>query len=358
MSAEAPARPGGHVERGADPVAVVRAVRRRGRARTSVVSVVLAGVVVVLAIVTACLGGFTVAFVDVVRIIAGADIPGATFIVQEVRLPRLLTGLGAGAAFGVSGAIFQTLVRNPLASPDVIGITAGASAAAVFAITQLGMNPGHAAPVAVAGAFAAAGLIYALAWRGAVSGQRLILVGIGVAAVLNSVTGWALTRAEVTDASEALVWITGSLNGSTWNRLPLLWWPLLVLLPVAGLLGKRLRALQLGDDAAAGLGVRIEPSKAWLIAVAVCLAAVATAAAGPVAFVAFLAGPIARRLTGGGGLALVPSALVGAVIVLAADFAGAQLFGTRLPVGVITGVLGAPFLLWLLAMANRVGRGG
>ena len=172
------------------------------------------------------------------------------------------------------------------------------------------------------------------------------------------VTGWALTRAEVTDASEALVWITGSLNGSTWNRLPLLWWPLLVLLPAAGMLGRRLRALQLGEDAAAGLGVRIEPSKAWLVVVAVCLAAVATAAAGPVAFVAFLAGPIARRLTGGGGLALVPSALVGSVIVMAADFAGAQLFGTRLPVGVITGVLGAPFLLWLLATANRVGKGG
>ena len=354
----APVRPRTRDEAHAEGVATVRAVRRRGRARATTVSAALAVAVLVLAVVTACLGGFTVSFVDVLRIIGGADIPGATFIVHEVRLPRLLTGLGAGAAFGVSGAIFQTLVRNPLASPDIIGITAGASAAAVFAITQLGMNPGHAAPVAIGGAFAAAGLIYALAWRGAVSGQRLILVGIGVAAVLNSVTGWALTRAEVTDASEALVWITGSLNGSTWNRLPLLWWPLLVLLPAAGMLGRRLRALQLGEDAAAGLGVRIEPSKAWLVVVAVCLAAVATAAAGPVAFVAFLAGPIARRLTGGGGLALVPSALVGSVIVMAADFAGAQLFGTRLPVGVITGVLGAPFLLWLLATANRVGKGG
>lgn len=215
----------------ADAVATVRAVRRRGRARATSVAAGLSVVLLALAVVTACLGGFTVSFVDVVRIIGGADIPGATFIVHEVRLPRLLTGLGAGAAFGVSGAIFQTLVRNPLASPDIIGITAGASAAAVFAITQLGLNPGHAAPFAIGGAFAAAALIYGLAWRGAVSGQRLILVGIGIAAVLGSVTSWSLTRAEVTDASEALVWITGSLNGSTWSRLPLLWWPLLVLLP-------------------------------------------------------------------------------------------------------------------------------
>ena len=352
-----PAVPGATPDRAA-AAEVVRAVRRRGRARTARVALALAALVVLLAVVTACLGGFTVSLVDVVRIVGGAQIPGATFIVHEVRLPRLLTGIGAGAALGVSGAIFQTLVRNPLASPDIIGIPAGASAAAVVAITRFGTAPGLVAPVAVGGALAAAALIYALAWRGAVSGQRLILVGVGVAAVLNSVTGWAMTRAEITDASEALVWITGSLNGSTWNELPALWAPLVVLVAAAALLGRRLRALQLGDDAAAGLGVRTEPAKGWLVLVAVCLAAVAVAAAGPIAFVAFLSGPIARRLTGGGGLALGPAALVGAVIVLAADFAGAQVFGTRLPVGVITGVLGAPFLLWLLATANRVGRGG
>lgn len=355
----APARPGpaGRPDP-QDAPATVRAVRRRGRARGVRVAVGLGVVLLALVVVTLSLGGFTVSVADVVRIVGGAQIPGASFIVHEVRLPRLLTGLGAGAAFGVSGAIFQTLVRNPLASPDIIGITAGASAAAVVAITQAGVAPGGAAPYAVAGALAAAALVYALAWRGAVSGYRFVLVGIGVAAVLNAVTGWALTRAEVTDAAEALVWITGSLNGSTWAALPALWWPLVVLLPAAGLLGRRLRALQLGDDAAAGLGVRTEPAKAWLVLVGVGLAAVATAAAGPVAFVAFLSGPIARRLTGGGGLALVPAALVGAVIVAAADFAGAQLFGARLPVGVVTGVLGAPFLLWLLATANRVGRGG
>lgn len=341
------------------PVERVRAARRRSRRRATVVSWVLAALTLACTVVTLTLGSFDVSLPDVVRILGGAEIQGASFVVWDLRLPRALTAIGAGAAFGLSGAIFQTLVRNPLASPDIIGITAGASAAAVIAITQFGLNPGLAAPVAFAGALGAAALIYLLAWRGAVSGYRLVLVGIGVGAVLNAVTSYALTRAEVTDVSEALVWITGSLNSATWSGLPGLWGPLLVLVPALVVLARPLGGLQLGDDAAAGIGVRVEPAKIGLIVVAVGLAAVATAAAGPVAFVAFVSGPIARRLTGGHGLALVPSALVGACVVLVADYAGAYAFGdTRLPAGVVTGILGAPVLLWLLARANRIGKGG
>lgn len=343
----------------ASAVERVRAARSRSRRRSRLVSWLLATLALVLTVVTLTLGSFDVSLPDVVRILGGADIQGATFVVWDLRLPRVLTAIGAGAAFGLSGAIFQTLVRNPLASPDIIGITAGASAAAVVAITQLGLNPGLAAPVAFGGALGAAALIYVLAWRGAVSGYRLVLVGIGVGAVLNAVTSYSLTRAEVTDVSEALVWITGSLNSATWSGVPGLLGPLVVLVPLVAVLTRSLGGLQLGDDAAAGLGVRVEPAKLGLIVVAVALAAIATAAAGPVAFVAFVSGPIARRLTGGNGLALVPSALVGACVVLAADYAGAYAFGdTRLPVGVVTGIMGAPVLLWLLARANRIGKGG
>jgi len=337
----------------------VRAARRSRGRRARVVSWSLGALVLVLFVVTLCVGTFQVSVVDAFRIIGGAQIQGATFVVWDLRLPRALTAVGVGAAFGLSGAIFQTLVRNPLASPDIIGITSGASAAAVVAITMFGLNPALAAPVAFAGALVTATLIYTLAWRGAVSGYRLVLVGIGMAAVLNAVVSYAMTRAEVTDAAEALVWLTGSLNASTWSRLPGLFLPLAVLLPAALVLARPLRGLQLGDDLAAGLGVRTERSKVVLIVVAVGLAAIATAAAGPVAFVAFVSGPIARRLARGSGLALVPAALVGASVVLAADFVGAQLLGgVRMPVGIITGVVGAPFLLWLLAQSNRTGRGG
>ncbi|MGP7961444.1 FecCD family ABC transporter permease [Sanguibacter sp. A247] len=338
-------------------VAQVRAVRARGRRRRVLVGASLVGLALVLTVVTLTMGSFKVALVDVVRILGGEQIPGATFIIMEQRLPRLLTALGVGAAFGTSGTIFQTLVRNPLASPDVIGITAGASAAAVLGITVGGLGAVAVAPIALVGALVTAVVIYVLARRGTISGYRFVLVGVGVAAVLNAVTAWALTRSEVTEASRALVWITGSLSRASWTDVPVLWAALVVLLPLAGLAALGLRALELGDDAAAGLGARVEPAKAGLLVVAVALAAMATAAAGPVAFVAFLSGPVARRLTGG-GVSLGASALTGACLVLAADFVATSLLPTALPVGVVTGVLGAPVLLWLMARVNRAGEGG
>lgn len=357
MSATVVAASSAAPEAAADGVVRVRSVRARGRRRRLLVAASLTLLTLGLVIVTLTLGSFKVALVDVVRILGGEQLPGATFIIMEQRLPRLLTALGVGAAFGASGTIFQTLVRNPLASPDVIGITAGASAAAVVGITVGGLGAIAVAPVALVGALVTAAFIYALARRGTISGYRFVLVGVGVAAVLNAVTAWALTRSEVTEASRALVWITGSLARASWRDLPVLWAALAVLLPLAGVAVVRLRALELGDDVAAGLGARVEPAKAGLLVVAVALAAGATAAAGPVAFVAFLSGPVARRLTGG-GVSLGASALVGACLVLAADFVATSLLPTALPVGVVTGVLGAPVLLWLMARVNRAGEGG
>lgn len=318
----------------------------------------LALLIVALSAVTILLGRYTVTIPDFFRIVAGADIPGASFIVMENRLPRVFIGVLIGAAFGMAGAIFQTMLRNPLASPDIIGISYGASASAVFAIVLLGASGLVLSGFAMIGALAVALAIYFISRRGGVAGYRLILVGIGFSAVLQSVVSFLLTRTDINVASDALVWLNGSLNSSNWDRVTVLAIAMVVLTPAVVVLSRSLRGLELGDDTAAGLGVNVERSRLALIVTGVLLAAVATAAAGPVAFIAFLSGPIARRFLGG-YRPLLSAALVGAVIVLGADFAGANLIpGVSLPVGVITGVLGAPFLLWLLATSNRSGQGG
>lgn len=332
---------------------------------------VLAFAVVVLFAVSVLLGSYTVTIPDFVKIVlahltGGQKIPGASFIVMENKLPRAVIGTMIGAGFGLAGALFQTMLRNPLASPDVIGISYGASAAAVTAIVVFGASGAVVSGAAVAGALGVAALIYAISRggslgsgggnRGNAAGSRLILAGVGIAAALHAVVSFLMTRADIRTAADALVWLNGSLNSASWDRAGVLALALLVLIPAAAALSGPLRILELGDDAAAGLGIRVGFTRLAVVVVAVALAAVATAAAGPVAFVAFLAGPIARRFTA--KASLPASAFVGALIVLAADYFAANiapllLDGTVLPVGVVTGALGAPFLLWLLVTSNR-----
>jgi iron complex transport system permease protein len=261
-------------------------------------------------------------------------------------------------AFGLSGAIFQSLARNPLASPDLIGITAGASAAAVFVIVVIGGSYLMISLGALAGALLAAAAIYLLAWKRGVSPYRLVLVGIGIGAMLFSVTSYLLTRAEIYDAQRATVWLTGSLNARGWEHVRPLVVALAVLVPATLLLTRPLRTLQLGDDTAIGLGVNVERTRIALMIVGVMLAAIATASAGPIAFVAFIAPPIARRLAHT-SLTIVPAALAGGLLVLVADLIARRAFApTELPVGVVTGVVGGVCLLWLLASADKVGKGG
>lgn len=332
----------------AGPVARARrtAARRGLRAHCA-----LSALVVTLFLVEVQLGTFTVTFPDLVRIISGAEIPGATFVVMEDKLPRAVVGLLVGAAFGVSGALFQTLLRNPLASPDVIGVTGGASAGAVLGIVVAGVTGPAVSVWAFTATCVVAVAIHLLAGRR--GGARLVLVGIGLAALLQSVVSYLLTRADIRVAADALVWLTGSLNGSTWPRARDLAVALLVLLPLAALAARWIGALALGDHVAAGLGVPVRRARVALLLLGVALAAVATAAAGPVAFVAFVSGPIARRLLAG-RVSLAAAGLVGASVVLAADFVAHHLVpGATLPVGVVTGALGAPFLLVLLVAANR-----
>jgi iron complex transport system permease protein len=339
-------------------VQTVRRARVTGRARGLSVSVVLAVVGFGLFCLSISIGDFRVPLADVVPAIFGAGDPAAQFIVGELRLPRALAAVLVGAAFGLSGALFQTMARNPLASPDFIGITSGASLAAVFGIVVLHASGNTIVVAAFVGALTSAALIYVLAWKRGLSSYRLVLVGIGVAAAVDAGTAYLLTKARIYDVQSAVVWLTGSLNGRTWEDIRPLAFAMVVLVPATLVLAPALRLLMLGDETAAGLGLRVERSRLLLVLLAVTLTALATAAAGPVEFVALLAAPIARRLVGS-PLALIPAALVGAVLVLGADVLARQaLPQTALPVGVVTGIIGAPYLLWLLARSNRVGSGG
>lgn len=322
------------------------------------VGLILLLVVFALFCVSISVGDFPVPLIDVVPGIFGKGDGRIPYIIQTLRLPRAITAVLVGGALGFSGAIFQSLARNPLASPDIIGITHGASASAVFIIVIVGGSYAFVAAGALIGGLVTATLIYLLAYRRGLSSYRLVLVGIGVSAVLSAVTDYLMTRAEIYDAARATVWLTGSLNNRGWEHVRPVGLTMAVLFPAVVVLARGLRGLQLGDDAAKGLGIPVERTRGALIAVAVAMAAVATASAGPITFVAFVSAPIARRLVRA-PLTLIPSALMGATVLLASDLIARRIFApTELPVGVITGVIGAPYLLWLLARANKVGRGG
>jgi len=261
-------------------------------------------------------------------------------------------------AFGLAGALFQSLLRNALASPDIIGISGGASVAAVLSLLIFGATGIVVSMSALVGALLVAFTIYLLSWRSGMNGMRFVLIGVGIAFMAQAVLGYLITRGDVRDAQQALVWMVGGLGGASWEDILIMAVSLAVLLPAVAVLASRLRMLQLGDDLAAGLGVSVQRSRLALIVVAVALVAIATALVGPIAFVAFVSAPIARRLVGGGGLALVPSALVAIVLVLGADFVAQHVIatGTQIPTGIVTGIIGAPYLLWLISTTNREGR--
>lgn len=305
------------------------------------------------------IGDYPIAFGDVVRALVGSGDPGTVLVVQELRLPRALVGLLAGIAFGVSGGLFQTMTRNPLASPDMIGLTQGAGTFVVAGIV-LGWDGGLGTQtLGLLGALTTALVVYALAWQRGTTGYRIILVGIGVAWICTSATDYLVAKGGRFQAQAALGWLVGNLNGRTWSDVGPPAIALAVLLPTALLLGRLLRTLQLGDDVATSLGTRVQPVRLAILLSGVGLIAFATASAGPVAFVALAAPQIAQRLARTPWPPTVASGLTGALMVLGSDLIARTLIsGTELPVGVVTGVLGAPILLWLLVRANRAGSGG
>ncbi|MBZ5741211.1 FecCD family ABC transporter permease [Nocardioides mangrovi] len=329
--------------------------RRRRTTRRLVVLVVLALLVVGVYAVSLMVGNTFYGPGEVWDVIRGETVPGASFTVGELRLPRATLAVLTGAAFGLGGVTFQTMLRNPLASPDIIGISSGASAAAVIGIVVYELGATAVSVVAIPAALGTALLIYVLAYRDGVAGTRLILIGIGVDAMLRSVIAYVLMRGAVWDIQAAMRWLTGNLNNASWATVRPLLVAMLLAVPLLLTQARGLALLQQGDDSATALGVRVERTRLVAILAAVALIAFATAAAGPIAFVAFLSGPIAARLVGGGASLMVPAALVGALLVLSADLAGQFAFDNRYPVGVITGALGAPFLLYLLVRTNRAG---
>ncbi|KAB1438418.1 FecCD family ABC transporter permease [Candidatus Galacturonibacter soehngenii] len=319
------------------------------------VSMCLALIALILAGMILYLGNTKYPLSIILRVLAGEEIKGATFAIMTLRLPRMLAGLLAGMAFGMAGCTFQTMLRNPLASPDIIGITSGSSVAAVFCILVFQVSGSAVSIAAVISGLLVSSLIYILSRGGSFSGGRLILIGIGLQAMLNAVISYLLLRANHYDVPAALRWLNGSLNGIQMKSIPALCFTVLFFGGLLVLLGRKLKILELGEHSAITLGLRTDRTRILLVLCAVFLIAVATAVTGPISFVAFLAGPIAGWLAGKGIATILPAGLTGSVLVLLADIIGQYAFDTNFPVGIITGILGAPYLLYLLIRMNKTG---
>ncbi|WP_055570167.1 FecCD family ABC transporter permease [Streptomyces atriruber] len=341
----------------------MKAIRTRGGlsvrldVRTTVVVTLLVVAALVSGVVLIGTGDFPIPAADVIRTLLGNGDAGQEFIINDLRLPRVLVGLLVGAALGLGGALFQSIARNPLGSPDVLGLGQGSTAGALTMIVLFQGSAVEVAGGALVGGLVTGLAIYLLAWKRGVHGYRLVLVGIGVSAFITAVNGYLLTKADFVDAARSVVWMTGSLNGRDWEQV----WPLLVLcavlVPLVLVYGRPLRMLEMGDDVANSLGVRVERTRFVLLGASVLLTAAATAAAGPVSFVALTAPQLARRLTRSPGPNLMPAMFMGATLLIVADWASQRAFGAdQLPVGVVTGVLGGVYLLWLLVTQRKAGR--
>ena len=325
--------------------------------RSVVVGLVLTLVAAVLLVLSVGTGDFAIPPGDVIRTLLGGGDAADAFVIETLRLPRVLTGLLVGAALGASGAIFQSLTRNPLGSPDVMGFLQGASAVAVLEIIVLGGGTFAIAAGSIVGGVGTALLVYVLAFRGGgVQGYRLVLIGVGLGAMLVSITEYLISRGTLAQAQNATFWITGSLNGRGWEHVRPVALALAVLLPAVAMLSRRLQLLELGDDAARALGLGVERARAQLMLAGVLLAAVATASSGPIVFVALAAPQLARRLTRVTGPGVGCAALMGAVLLSLSDFLAQRVFASQtLPVGVVTGVLGGVYLVVLLIVESRRG---
>ncbi|WP_407272154.1 FecCD family ABC transporter permease [Radiobacillus sp. PE A8.2] len=333
---------------------IINGINQRRR-RWVLVTSLLSALLIALCCVMLILGNTIYPIGQVLRTLLGEEIKGVDFAVNNIRLPRMLAGLFAGFAFGIGGNTFQTMLRNPLANPNVIGITTGSSAAAVFCIVILHTSDTIVSIASVVAGLATVLFIYLFSRGKTFSIGRIILVGIGIQAMLNALISYILLVGKQQDIPAALRWLTGSLNGSQMDELPSLVIAVLVFAPIIIMLGKHLSILELGEQSAISLGVNTDKTRIALILSAVFIIALATAVTGPIAFVAFLSGPIAKRLVGVGFSNAIPAGLVGANLVLASDLIGQFAFDVRYPVGIITGIIGAPYLIYLLIRMNRKG---
>ncbi|MEV5872066.1 iron chelate uptake ABC transporter family permease subunit [Streptomyces tendae] len=356
--AGAPGRAGIRVRAAVRP-GLLRAGRwsLRYDARALLVCVALAALTACATVLAIGTGSYELSPAEVLRTLAGDGPPGAGFVVLDLRLPRALVAALVGFGMGMAGAVFQSLTRNPLGSPDIIGFGNGASAGALVAIIVLDAGTAQTALGAVCGGLATAVAVYLLAWKRGVHGYRLVLVGIGASAVLGSATSFLYVRADIGKAAQAASWMIGSLNARDWADVRIAALGLVVLGPVVLAHGRRLTMLEMGDDTAAALGVPPERSRLVLLGAGTGLTAMAVAAAGPVPFVAMAAPQLARRVTRAAGPGVLSAGWTGAFLVTAADLATQRLTGSALlPVGVVTGVAGGAYLAWLLRGERRGSR--
>ena len=336
----------------------VLVVRRRRVAvrlewRSVVVCTALALAVACMAVLALMTGSYQLSPGQVLSALAGGETGLVHDIVVEWRLPRVVAALVFGAALGVSGAVLQSLLRNPLADPGIIGFTQGSYTGALIVILVVNGTYWQLVGGALLGGMAAAIAVYVLAYRRGVQGFRLIIVGIGVAAMLDSLNTWLILKAELEQAMAAAAWGAGSLNGVSWDQVVIGGAAITVLLLLAGMLSRPMRQMELGDDAAASQGVRVPPARLGLIVVGVALTATVTAASGPIVFISLVAPQIARRLARTARIALAPAAFVGALLCLTADYIAQHIAPTPLPVGIITVILGGGYLGWLLLTEAR-----
>ncbi|WP_026489347.1 FecCD family ABC transporter permease [Butyrivibrio sp. XBB1001] len=316
---------------------------------------VLLLVIVVLGILMMTLGNTNYSLLEVIKVLGSKDTSGAAYTIKTLRLPKLIVGGLAGFSFGIAGHTFQSLLRNPLASPDIIGVTSGSSAAAVFCILILGISGPFVSVFSIAAGLLITAMIFVLSGRGNAFGTKMILIGIGMQAALNALISWMLLVGSEYDVGTALRWLRGSLNSVTVSDIPMI---LVTTIICGGLLiicNRYLRIMQLGDEYATALGAPLNLVRICCMVCALFLTAVATAATGPIASIAFLSGPIAVRLTRNGKNALIVAGFIGTILVYAAELASKNLFSTKYPVGVVTGILGAPYLLLLLLRLNKKG---
>lgn len=342
---------------------IITAGRGRLSARISRTGALLTAVAwttaLAVAAISLTLGEFPITAGNALDVLTG----GGTLIERDIvlsgRLPRAAAGLGVGAAFALSGAVLQRIATNPLVSPDIIGINSGAALGALIVLIVLGGSGATLVLGALLGALVTATAILLIAYQRGLQGFRLVLVGIGVAAMLSSGISYLLTRSNINEAMSAAAWLTGSLANRSTMHVTIIGVTLLIAAPVLVVLARHLRLLELGDDLARTLSGSRHGYRVSLVLVAIALAAMATAAAGPIAFVALVAPQIVRRLLAERHVGLAPAAAVGALLVVTADLAARLIFApTEIPVGILTAIFGAPVLLYLLARANRIGAAG
>ncbi|MCF3120877.1 iron chelate uptake ABC transporter family permease subunit [Streptomyces arenae] len=333
------------------------AVSLRVRTRAVVVTSVLVAALVLVMGITLTTGDFELSVGEVVKALFGHGSGGADFIVNTLRMPRLVTALCVGAALAVSGAILQSLTGNSLGSPDIIGFTNGSAVGALVVIIVLHGSMTQIAIGALIGGLATALAMYLLMLGRGLQGFRLVVIGIGVSALLLAVNSYLITRATFQEALEAQAWLIGSLGNRGWQHANAIGIAVLVLLPLAFLLSRRLSMVEMGDVTAMALGLDVCRTRTALLVVSVCLAAFATAVTGPIWFIALAAPQLARRLTRASGPVLLPTALLGALLLAAGDLAAQRLFApSLLPVGAATGTIGGLYLIWLLVTESRKSR--